>query len=222
MIAEAFLIAALAPQPLFMQDGPPEPRHEVSAQVHAEETRRDTFLRAFLLTTEFLGYSERRKHDTSARTLVIDGEYPKLVGLLRDYGIKAFGLDLFKTQIRTPFHAIGQAGLMPFAHESFYVTYWLSGISDPDHWLQILRDAITVVEQGGFFIFSPSQVGFPWHEELLHQNWKKLPFKIHGLEIWQKPFWDRRDPKKRDMRWIFKRKEDSYLPVPQKALGTSA
>lgn len=229
ILKELFLICALAPAPLFSGHlAPAVAFHEAVEWIKpivasvAKEDLRERFLKSLLLTGEFLAYTQRRKHSTEGRTLVIDGKFPLLVKALRSQGIDAFGLAVTDDILLSSWHAIGLPSFIPFQEEMFYVTYWVTG-TETLLWGDVLKEVSRVVEPQGFFVFNEEDVVPLWGRTLQDWRWEKLPIKIGNLSIFQKPFnGNVRSFSEGLAHWAIKKRSGGMVPVGVRRIEASA
>lgn len=213
---EAFLICALAIPPSFIG---PEPSWQAiqwvaSSRKETDPAQHERFLNGLNLSTDFLNFHARSRHKTRGRGLFISDHSVPLVLNLRRHGMPTFGLISSKAAIKTPYHAIGTLGHVPFKAESFLVLYWLDAILNKQPWNEILRDTTQAIEQGGFLIFQSGPETALWEHLLGDWGWRKAPVMILDLGIWQKPIDNNPESLKDSLsHWLLKHRGGVSSPV---------
>lgn len=168
MIAEAFLMCALAPAPMAMAhheftNGPMQAVHTV------------------ISTAEFARY--RTKHNGK---ILLAGGDPTLVAAFRIKGVEAFGILTDDQPGATRWHVVGNAGKLPVLSRAFQFVYWLQNNPAGAMAIDVLMDAAQAVSSDGLFIFSSHH--YPdWPVWLNNHGWELLPFRADDYLLYQRP-----------------------------------
>lgn len=166
MIPEAFLVCALAVQPVFVAEQPPVSSHLIHNLTHTP-----AFIRFF--------QKDRRK------VLVVAG-MASVVRDLRKRGYWAFGAYTYDGLGLTKYHAVMEPWKMAFQENAFHSVYWLHPNHFKSSFVESLIQVIPLVAIEGFLMFD-EELYPDWKPFLIYMAWTKLPFREGTLSIWQKP-----------------------------------
>jgi hypothetical protein len=180
VIAEAFLTCALTMPSIWATQPAIEPVGPIRHFITAIRTF-DGFGDDITRSHRFLS-----KGDRSKGNVLLSGGDPVRVTLLRMEGVEAFGALTLDRPYGTKYHAVGDAGALPFTDGVFRVIYWLDQNPTRDVFYAALKDALILLESGGFLVFD--EQNYPeWPKLLRHWKYEPLPLVFGRLSIWQKP-----------------------------------
>lgn len=167
MIASAFLLCALAaPGMSFAQ-----PAH--TAKVNGNR-----------IIIDSAAFAQRMLRN-ERRVLIVGGNV-EAVTVFRRAGMQAFGILTEDRPTWTPYHAVANAGALPFASGSFQTVFWDQPNTLKETEFCALKDATRLVEPMGYFFFDPDENPY-WTTWLTGWQWDRLPFRLGQFAIYQRP-----------------------------------
>lgn len=133
------------------------------------------------------------KHATSfarfmraERKVLIVGGSPGVIAVFRAQGLQAFGA-LTEDGPAGRYHAIGNAGFLPFLSYTFQSVYWNAPNPARDPFFFELVDVLRLIEPGGLFLFD-DEINQSWPVWMKGRGWARVPWRVGRYSVWERMY----------------------------------